>query len=249
MSAPISLGSMVTSVLRRANIEQQVVVGGFIQPAELREYLNEELAELWDLLMAARAQEHMRKSFSFSTVSGTSDYPLPADLEELLSVDLQETASGRKRSLKPYMEGERNLFSLQGATGFGAWHLTRYRTLGSPQMAGSSVTVRSINFQPIPNAAYVCTLNYYPTFPLFATDGSADNSVFEGVNGWEGFSIWGAVATCKAKLKEDGSFALGKKEQFRQRILELASENDAGAAERIQDTECRDDGFGHWSFE
>lgn len=246
MSAPVSLGAMVSAVTSRSNLENQIVAGGFILPSEVRSYLNEALAELWDLLMAARAQEHMRKSQTITTVQGTSAYSIPSDMEQLISVDWQY-ATGQFQAIRSYMEVERNMFKFFPASA--GWYYGQpvfYRILGSAQMAGSSVALKTINFIPTPQAAYQVTLNYYPNFTPFLTDGSQDSYQFEGVNGWEGFAIWKVVAMCKAKLKEDYSFALGQVQAFLDRIRELADSNDAGQAERIQDVENYDYQWGTW---
>lgn len=233
MSAPVSLGSMIASVQRRANIENQT---GFITLPELREYLNEALAELWDLLIAARGQEHMRKTQQITTVAGQSSYPLAADFYELLSLDVQ-LAPGSRLDARSYSESERNMF--QNYPTWPGWLLgfpVFYRIQGSPQHAGANVIEKAINFIPFPQSSlFPVLVNYYPTFPPFATDGTQDSFVYNGVNGWEAFAIWSAVATCKGKLKEDASLAAAKVGELRARIKALASDNDAGSAERIKE--------------
>lgn len=244
MSAPVTLGAIVAGIQQRANIENFT---GFISAAEVRGYANEELAELWDLLMSARAQEHMRRSSTITTVSGTSAYSIPTDMEQLISVDYQY-AAGQYQAIRPYMESERNMFRFfPAAAGWYYGQPVYYRIQGATNLQGVSITQKQINFIPTPQAAYTVILNYYPVFVPFATDGTADAQFFEGVNGWEGYAIWGAAATCKAKLKEDPSFCLGKKGEYRARIEELAAQNDAGQAERIQDVATYDYGWwGHW---
>jgi hypothetical protein len=254
MAAPVTFGSMVTSVLRRANIENQVVVGGFISPAEVREYILEGLVETWEKLVKARAQEHMRKSYTFPAIANQSAYPIPADMFELISVDINISPVGvggpnpQFLNAKPYGEKQRNMFRFYpGLVGWYWGTPVFYRIQGSPQHAGPASIVKNINFIPTPQAAYPINLNYYPNFVPFATDGLQDSYVFDGVSGWEGFAIWNAVAICKAKLKEDGSFAQMQAAKFEERISELASQNDAGASEVVADTEAENDGWYGWS--
>jgi hypothetical protein len=244
MSAPISLASMLTSVQRRANIENQV---GFITLPEQREYLNEALSELYDLLVAARGQEHFRKQQAITTLANVSAYPLASDFYELISVDIQ-LAPNQKLDARAYSESERNMF--QNYPLWPGWLLgfpVYYRIQGSPQSNGAMTIEKVINFIPYPqNSLFPVFVNYYPIFTPFATDGSQDNSVFNGVNGWEAFAIWSTVVTCKHKLKEDASLAMAKVTAIRTRIKSLASQNDAGTAERIKDvseTDCAPWGF------
>lgn len=254
MASPVQFGSMVTSVLRRANIENQVVVGGFIQPAEVREYLNECLTELWEKLVKARAQEHVRKETSFAAIANQADYPLPADMFQLISVDINispvgvPTINPQFLNAKPIGEKQRNMFRFYpGLVGWYWGTPVYYRTIGSTQLAGATSLVRRIRFYPLPQAAYPIGLNYYPNFIPFATDGSQDTYTFDGVSGWEGYAIWQTVCICKAKLKEDMAFAMAQVARFEARIDELASQNDAGESEVIADTEAENDGWYGWN--
>lgn len=238
MSTAIPLTSMIASVQRRTNIEFQTQ---FITLPEVREYLNEALAELWDLLIAARAQEHSRKTYQITTIAGVSAYSLPPDFYQLISLDVQ-LAPGQRLDARSYAESERNMF--QNYPTWPGWLLgfpVFYRILGSTQHTGANVVEKQVNFIPFPqNSLFPVLVNYYPVFPPFAVDGSQDSFVFNGVNGWENFAIWRAVETCKGKLKEDASLSQKKIAEYREKIQALASDNDAGCAERIRDVQEAD---------
>jgi hypothetical protein len=243
MSAPVTLGGMLTSIQRRANIENQT---GFVTVPELREYVNEYAAELWDLLIEARSQEHARKAWRFNCSNAVSAYPLAPDFYQLVSVDI-EIAPNQPIALRPYMEEERNAFRQ-----FPYWNAlllslpSYYRILGARTMGGTGVVAvdeKNINLIPTPQAAYPVTVNYYPTFPPFNTAGLTvgagidDASIFNGVNGWENYIIWGAVRNCKHKLKEDPDLAERRFAELKERIVALASQNDAGTPDRVHDTQ------------
>jgi hypothetical protein len=244
MSAPVAFSSLITSVQRRTNIENQT---GFITLPEVREYLNEGLAEFYDLLVEARGQEHFRKAFQFSTVSNQGDYALPQDFYELISVDIQ-IAPMQYLTATPYMEFERNVFRLYPA--WAGWFMSMpvyYRILGTDaSMNVAAVKEKRINFIPSPQAAYPITLNYIYRFPKFATDGMQDANLVDGIDGWEAYPIWFATWACKHKLKEDGSFAAARLQDLRNRIQALAPQNDAGMAERIRDVETDYDASAWW---
>lgn len=244
MSAPVVFSTLITSVQRRANIDNQA---GPITTSEIREYLNEGLTEFSDLLIEARAQEHCRKSSSFITVGNTANYVLPTDFYELISVDIQ-IAPNQLITAEPYMERERNAFKLYpGWTFAGGLYKWYYRILGSTgDQNVVTVAEKNINFIPTPQAAYTVTLNYVWRFPTFDLAGSQDTNLVNGVNGWEVFAVWWAVSACKHRLKEDASFAMQRMAELKDRIQNLAPQNDAGQAERIQDVERDMDSFSYW---
>lgn len=217
MASNVSFGTMVSSVLMRANMENSL----FITAAEVREYLNYALADLYDLLVKARAQEFYRSTFTINTVNGTATYALPTDFYELTSVDIT-LGSNIVLTARPYMEAERNRFRW-----YPGWFYNQpvyYRLQGN-----------SIGFIPVPSGAFTVTLNYYPTFTKFATNGTQDASTFDGVNGWEEYAVWKAAADCIAKEENDPAYALGKVAELRARIEGLAALRDAGNAERVHD--------------
>jgi hypothetical protein len=235
---------MLTSIQRRANIENFVLASGsMIQLPELREYVNEVSQELYDMLVAARAQEYFRKAYSFQTSPNVGEYILPRDLYQLLSVDLF-IAPNQVLSARPYMEAERNRFRW-----YPGWYYNQpvfYRLLGSPVTKAAVLQPRRINFIPQPAAVNTIVLNYYPVFTPFATDGTEDNFVFDGINGWESYIIWKVAAICLEKMEQSSEFAMTRAEEVRLRVLELASDNDAGNAERIHDVAADAEPFG-WS--
>jgi hypothetical protein len=121
---------------------------------------------------------------------------------------------------RPYMEPDRNMYKFWGM----AWTLTDpvwYRLTGP-----------TISFIPYPTNAFSINLNYVPICPLMS-DPTQDS--FDGINGWEAYAVWKAVAMCKQKGEEDTSFALAEMEKLRTRIEGLAPDRAAGDAERVHD--------------
>lgn len=227
MSAPITLANMLLAVQRRANIEGQ---SGFVTLPEQRERINYACADIYDKLVSARSQEFYRTTSTITTVANTSSYTLPANFYQLTSVDVA-LGNNQTLSARPYMEAERNRFKW-----YPGWNYQEpiyYRLLAG-----------SINFTPAPNGAFVITLNYYPTFTLFATDGSQDSSTFDGVNGWEEAVIWRVVSEIKDKGEEDPSYAWQRYMDVVKRIEGLAAMRDAGTAERVHDVYSDFDAWG-----
>jgi hypothetical protein len=215
LSAPVKLEDLIQSVRRRANIENQ---NAFITDSELADYINAGLVEVYDLLVEARAQDYYRSQYSFSTVGNQASYPIgQLDMYELISVDIN-LGNNITLSARPFMESERNRFKW-----YPGWFYSMpvyYRLQGS-----------NLAFIPAPSAAYSVTLNYYPTMKKL----SDPSDSFDGINGWEEYAIWHAVATCKAKADEDPSFALARMAELKEKIAGLAADRANYDADRVHD--------------
>jgi hypothetical protein len=234
MALPVSLGTMLTEVQRRANVENFVAAANtFITLPEIRSYLNETLLELYDMLIAARSQEWFRKSFQFNTIGNQPAYPCPPDMYQLLSVDIF-FGGNLVVSAKSYHERNRN--ALRWVPGWSYWYPVYYRLIGSPSPTGAALTPTMINFIPFPSSAIPVTLNYYPTFTPFATDGTEDANIFNGISGWEGYAIWKTAAICLEKMQKDSTFCRTQVSEFKQRIEALAADQNAGESEQVADT-------------
>jgi hypothetical protein len=238
MSNPVSLGTMVARVQNRANLQN---LQTNVSQADIRDFLNESIQEMFDEQIAQRGMEYFREVVSFNTVPNQSAYSLPLDFYELISMDVF-VAPQQVLTARPYMEYERNRF--RWYPGWVTWLPVFFRLLGTATMSGATLTPGTINFIPAPSMIAQFSLNYIPCFQPFATDGTQDSMVIDGVNGWEGMAVWNAVAMCKEKLQEDPAFALGKVEQFRARIQAMAGDRHAGDPERIHDVQVDYDIFG-----
>ncbi len=225
MSAPVTLSNLVLAVQQRANIENQ---NGFITPAELRGRINYACMDVYDRLVAARAQEYFRAQQILNVVANTPLYGLAADAYQIISVDVV-LGNNQTLSAKPYMEFERNRFKY--APGWNYTQPVYYRHQGT-----------NINFIPTPSGAYVVDINYYPRFTPFVTDGTGDGNTFDGINGWEEAAIWRVVSEIKDKGEEDPSYAWSRYQDMCARIDGLAAMRDAGTAERVHDVHSSDDG-------
>lgn len=231
MASAVPLTSLIQSVRRRANIENQ---SAFITDAEITEYLNAGLASLYDMLVQAGGQPWFRNSYTITTTGNTSSYALPPDFYVMQSVDclLGNISSGGIPTItaRPYMEFERNRYKYYPGWLFGT--PIYYRLQG-----------QQITFIPAPSGSFSVILNYYPTF-VKLTNG--DDS-FDGVNGWEEYAVWKAVADCLGKDMSDPSYALGKAGELERKIVSMSELRDAGAPERM--TESDADGWPNFTMD
>jgi hypothetical protein len=225
MAAPVTLTQLIQEVRRRANLENQI---GFITDQEITSYLNYGCSEVYDMLVAAKGQEWFVASYPFLSVLNQDTYALPANLYQLMTVDI-ELGNNIILSARPYMPSERNRFKW-----YPGWFYNMpvyYRLQG-----------QFIKFIPAPSAAYQVQLNYYPTYiPL-----SNPSDTFDGINGWEEFGIWAAVAACKQKGDEDPSFAQGRCQELRAKIEAMGADHAAYDNERVHDITADYEPFSLW---
>lgn len=211
MARSRTLAEMRSDVRLRADL----VGNTFVTDAEIDEYLNQSIAELYDLLVSARGQEYYVTRWSFTTAANTELYALPADHFEVLYVET--FVNNQRLRMRPYSLHERA--AILGVTQLPA------RPYAFRLQAGS------ISFLPIPDAAYPTTVFYVPACPrlVLGTD------TFDGIDGWEEYAIWRAVAYCQQKEQLDMSFAQGMIAGMRERIQRLAPFRAANNAERVTD--------------
>lgn len=208
---------MLQDIRQRTNQENST----FVTDAELTEYLNQELAELWGRLVFNQGQPFYRSSTTFSVVVGTSLYSLPADFWTLQEVTA--TVNGITGTVRPFMAAERGQL-VSPTTGL-VFELVRYRL-----QAGN------IEFLPA-SQAFTATVYYSPAQPRLVN--GAD--VFDGFNGYEVAAIYGVCAIVAAKEETDPSFHESRKAAVYARIDREAANRDMANPERVQEVLTDDD--------
>jgi hypothetical protein len=211
MARSRTLTNLLLDVRQRTNQENST----FVTDAELTEYLNQELAELWTRLVLAQGQPHYRSSTTHSVVPPTALYALPADFWTLQEVT--STANGSTVTLLPFMTSEHG--ALINSTLLVSQSPVRYRL-----QAGN------IEFRPA-TEAFTATLYYTSTSPRL----SAGGDTFDGFNGFEMCAIAGVCATVFAKEDSDPRFYSEQKDRFYQVAERAAAHRDMANPERTQD--------------
>lgn len=211
-----TLAQLRTAVRQRADM----VNSTFITDSELNGYINNSIAELYDLILQKYGNDYFVSSSNFNLVSGTDSYTLPADFLKLIGVDLA-LASNDFITLKPFMFSERNRYTSTSLRGYYGASFYRYRLRGN-----------NIIFNPIPNVTNQITVWYVPR----PTTLTSDSDTFDGYNGWEEYVIVDAAIKCLQKEESDVSVLLAQKKALEVRIEEAAGNRDAGFSPRIVDT-------------
>lgn len=218
-----SLSQMRLDCRRMANMENST----FVSDAELTEYVNQGLAELWRRLVPNEGAPHIRCVTTIAVVAHQSIYSLPSDFWELQSAEC--TYNGITTKMRPFMNAEHARFS-------------NPYLYTDPMPAKYRVQASNIEFLPATQSYSVSV--YYTPCQLRLV---ADTDTVDGYNGYEIAAIYGAVATMLAKEESDASFWIAQQERVYQQIETLAGRRDAGEPERVQDvTGGLGSPFGPW---
>ena len=211
MSRTRTFTQLIADVRSRTNTEEST----FVTDAEIGEFLNQELAELWGRICGGSGAPFYRSIFPITVTVGTNYYPLPDDF--LSAQGVEATFDGEAYTIRSFMQTERAQLS----------NTTRY-----PWRVGTMYRIQAdnIEFQPV-SEAFSATLYYTPSCPRLVSG----TDTFDGYNGWEVAAIYGACATVNAKEETDPSFYEGRKAQILRQIDTQISARDGAEPERIQD--------------
>ncbi len=218
MARLVQLDTLRDEARKRADFEASTTSTSFVPDAELNQYINLALAELYDLILEANGDEYYAIPHSFSTASGQESYDLPADFYRLSGVDAE--VGGFKYTLYNFPLGERNRYANLTAPGWYRGARLFYR-----------LRVDKIFFVPKPDGNYNVTLLYIPNPPILVND--TDTFNFHG--GWEEYVILDAAIKMQVKEETDTSVLQLAKEQVKQRIRGAAPDRDNGVPEVVTD--------------
>lgn len=152
MARPVSLPELRQRVLQHADALNST----FFSTAELNEYINGSITELYDLLVASR---YYYNTFNITTSANTSTYALPFDFYKPVQVDLQ-IDSTHWATVGEFVNEERNIYNYVPMT----WTKNLF-------MGGSNALYRingtNIEFIPTPSTGGdTIRLGYIPACPF-----------------------------------------------------------------------------------
>ena len=186
----------------------------FITDAELTGYLNQSICDLESQLEAAGAFARKPQSSAITCTAGTETVSTPSSTLAVYGVDL--SVDSTTRTLERIEFDERNMFR--------EWSVP---TNGTP--AFFRVDGTNIHLYPTPNRAYTGTVYYYKAH----VDLSADGDTYDGVNGWDNYAVWSAVAIMLAKQEGDPQFAMSERGRWLQTILTGATRLDTSRSPTV----------------
>ena len=190
----------------------------FVSDSELVNYINGSIAELHDLLIAAYDNEYFITEYTFSTVSGTDSYALPADFYKLRGID-SRVGTDQWFTLQPFNFNERNSKNeLLSYLAYG--NNFRYRIMGS-----------NLVFSPVPQGVYNIKLWYIPV----ATKLSSNSDTLNDLNQFSEYVIVDAAIKMANKEEADVSVLAAQKAELKRRIEVMAQNRNADKSESISD--------------
>lgn len=216
-----TLTDLIADVRQRTNQEEST----FVTDAEITEYLNQALAELWSRLTQGGGQSHYRAQTTIAVEQGTSLYSLPADFWVLQGVEA--TLDGITGPLTSFMPLQRGALTNPSTCPWGLASPVRYRVQGD-----------NIEFLPA-TETFDATVFYTPSCPRLV--GLTDT--FGGFNGYEVAAIYDACATVLAKEESDPSFYAGQRDRIYRHIESLSGSRDMSQPERVQNVISYGDGW------
>lgn len=217
MARTETLANLRTEVRNRGEIRSV-----YVSDSELNTYINQSIAELYDLLCSMSPDFYLTTS-DISVVANTDSYALPATFYRLRAIAYVRTSTDII-SLKRMMLNER--FGWPPTVGSGP-ETTRYRVTGS-----------NVIFAPIPQ--WTGTVRLY--FIAAPTKLSADGDTFDGISGWEEYVVVDALMKCWVKEESDISPLMAQKAALKARIESMAYDRDEGQTDYVRDVEDE----AHW---
>ena len=218
----ITLTNAIVAVRSRADM----VGSSFVTDDEITRWINEEAAELHDLLVSSFEDEYtivsgnavVASGNTISLASSTSWCPASAPFYKLRGIDRLESGSSDWRKLSMFNFNMRNVRSA-GSHWFRSREI-RYRLVGA-----------AIYLTPDDAATGTYRLWYVPGY----VDLSAGGDALTFPENWHQYVLEGAAAKCRLKQEDDASAHLGAKAGLRARIASMAANRDIGSRMRIED--------------
>ena len=242
-AVPTPTGEMCLSQIRLAAMQRaDRVNSNFVTQAEWRNYINQAMFELYDLLITVYEDLYLAPPIQFVADGVTYIYPLPngsnsflnanmpaqtvvpPPFYKLMGVDLAlNNAVNAYVTVNKFNFIDRNRFVYPNtaSTIYGVFNL-QYRVMGS-----------NIIFIPTPSAGQALRMWYIPRLTELLQDTDITDT---GISGWIEYVIVRAAKYALDKEESDSSVLTQELLFLKGRIEESASNRDAGQADKISDT-------------
>jgi len=225
MASPLNFEQIMFLAAERADMLTYDAVGDlvlddFILESSMLYFVNEELAALWDHLIASYEDYHVKRE-NLKIIANTDNYSLPKDFYK--SRKLFPIVNGkREKALKKF-----NMRDLGYDEAYA--YLTTYRVDDlSYRILGNRVW-----FMPIPSSNGDVELWYVPQYDPI--ENLQDKIHFSFPTGWEDYVIEGIAARLLEKEESDPSGCLRRQQMVLARILQTMEDRDIGEPHRMID--------------
>lgn len=227
MAKNVTLASLRTQILQRADEQGDDPTSGFVTTSELNQYINNSIGEFSDLLFDAMPTA-VRKSVTIAISGGTDTYSLGAagatDFKHLLGVEFLVT-SGSSNWLNVHRTqwAERNKFSLVNVAPMPGVVPFQYDLFSDPTNGWQ------LQFYPSPVVSGSVRIWYAPAYTTLAND----TDTLDGINGLEEFVVVDGAIKVMQKNESDVSTLLAQKQALAQRISDQGKNRDANEPMRV----------------
>jgi hypothetical protein len=216
MARTVTLGQLRERVRRRADM----VNSTFVSDDEINQYVNDAIAELYDLLMQKFGEDYYTIVTGDQTFTANQlTYTLPDNFLKVVGVDIKVQGNNYV-TIKPYMFSERNQYNTLLTRGVLAYESTRYRLVGN-----------DIIFTQTPAGQGQYRIWYIPYQPVL----ELDSDTFNGFNGWEKWVEIAAAMECMMKEESDTRPLQEELARMNLRIERASANRDAGFSYRVTD--------------
>lgn len=251
---PTPTGEMCLSQIRLAAMQRaDRVNSNFVTMPEWRNYINQSLFELYDLLVTTYEDLYVATPVQFVADGATFLFPLPngsntflsginpsttftpRPFYKLIGVDLAlNNATNAFVTVNKFNFSDRNRFVYPNtaSTIYGVFNL-QYRLLGN----------NTIEFIPTPSAGQALRLWYIPRLQELLKDTDTTDT---GVSGWVEYVIVKAAYYALTKEESDTTSLVMQLAALQKRIEETAANRDAGMPDTISNVNNGNWGNG-WS--
>lgn len=220
-----TLAQLRTESRQRADKENST----FISDSELTSYINNSIAELYDILCEAYGADYFVISSSFSVQDGVDSYDLPADFYILKGVDMK-LDNQNYINVRQFNFNERNRFADIGVWDLAGITNVRYRLVGD-----------KIMFTPKPDRNAEIKLWYVPLPAQLV----ADSDTLDDFNAYSEYVIVDAAIKMMQKEESDVTVLMMQKQALEKRIRDRAQVRDASQPQSITDIYAESDGY-YW---
>lgn len=239
---PTPTGEMCLSQIRLSAMQRaDRVNSNFVTMPEWRNYINQAMFELYDLLVTVYEDYYIATPIQFVSDGTTFLYPLPTGSNtflnaltgatftpqpfyKLIGVDLAlNSATNAYVTVNKFNFSDRNRFIYPNtaSTIYGVFNL-QYRLLGTNQ----------IEFIPTPSAGQAIRLWYIPRLKELLQD---TDTTTTGISGWIEYVIVKAAYYALTKEESDTTPLVLQLAALQKRIEETAANRDAGMPDTISD--------------
>lgn len=191
-----------------------------IPDAMATDWVNDEIADLWEEVFAADPDRFVAM-VTIATTSGTRAYDVPDDFMSIRRIDWLN--GGTRIPIEPAPLLEMDTSTDVGGTSPGR---VVYRVMGG----GLDGSTAQLYLFPDPGTSTYEM--WYVTAPALL---SGDTDVYDGVAGWERFVMYGVASKMLERQERDSTPFRMEKERARKSIQTMARRRDSGRAKRITD--------------